>query len=61
VAQYKVESGLLDGFAVGDIVSESDFAEGTNVDALVEGGFLSATSKPKSVLADKPQAEVAKD
>jgi hypothetical protein len=61
MAQYKVESALLDGFALGDTVSESDFAEGINVDALIEGGFLSATNKPKNTLADKPQVEVAKD
>jgi hypothetical protein len=61
MAQYKVESGLLEGFAVGDVVSETDFTEGINIEALVEGGFLSVTSKPKNTLADKPQVEVAKD
>lgn len=61
MAQYKVESPLVDGFAVGDTVSESDFAEGTNIEALVEGGFLSATNKPKSTTADKPLTESTKD
>lgn len=53
MAQYKIESPLLDGFTVGDLVSASDFAEGTNLDALVEGGFITlskAKPEPKSEL-----------
>ncbi len=42
MAQYKVESELLDGFKVGDVVADSDFAEGINIDALIDGGFISA-------------------
>lgn len=57
MAQYKVESELLDGFKVGDVISDSDFPEGTNIDALLDGGFITAkTNKP----ADK-QTEAAKD
>lgn len=45
MAQYKIESDRLDGFAVGAVVDESAFAEGTNVAALVEGGFISPAVK----------------
>lgn len=55
MAQYKVESALLDGFNVGDVVSESDFAEGINVDALVEGGFLSV-AKSKTAAEKQPES-----
>lgn len=54
MAQYKVESELLDGFTVGDVVSEKDFADGINIDALVEGGFLS-TNKSKSSADKQPE------
>lgn len=47
MAQYKVENALLDGFKVGDTVSDSDFAEGINIEALIEGGFLSLSGKAK--------------
>lgn len=57
MAQYKVESDRLEGFKVGDIVTESDFAEGVNVDALVEGGFIS----PNKAKTAAPAAEPAKD
>ena len=53
MTSYKVESALLDGFTVGDVVTESDFAEGVNVDALVEGGFLSV-NKSKTVAEKQP-------
>jgi hypothetical protein len=43
--QYKIESDRIDGMAQGSIVSASDFAEGTNLDALIEGGFITVASK----------------
>jgi hypothetical protein len=57
MAQYKVENALLDGFKVGDVVSESDFAQGINIEALVEGGFLSVSGKLKSTFVAEPAAE----
>lgn len=57
MAQYKVENALLDGFKVGDVVSESDFAQGINIEALVEGGFLSVNGKIKSTPVAEPAAE----
>lgn len=57
MAQYKVESELLDGFKVGDVVNESDFAEGINIDALIEGGFIS----PNKTKTAAPTAEPVKD
>lgn len=58
MAQYKVESELIDGHNVGDIVTEADFAEGINIDALVDGGFLSVT---KSKTAAEKQPEPVKE
>lgn len=57
MAQYKVESPLLDGFAVGDTVTESDFAEGINVDALVDGGFLSPVKTKTAPAPAEPVKE----
>ena len=45
MAQYKIESDRLDGFTIGTVVDESAFTEGTNVAALVEGGFISPAVK----------------
>lgn len=45
MAQYKIESDRLEGFSVGAVVDESAFAGGTNVAALVEGGFISPAVK----------------
>lgn len=45
MTQYKIESDRLEGFSVGAVVEESAFAEGTNVAALVEGGFISPAAK----------------
>lgn len=56
MAQYKVESPLLDGFKVGDVITESDLGEGINIDALIDGGFITPNkTKPA------PTAEQAKD
>lgn len=57
MAQYKVESERLEGFKAGDVVTESDFAEGVNIDALIEGGFIS----PNKTKTAAPAAETAKD
>jgi hypothetical protein len=57
MAQYKVENALLDGFKVGDIVSESDFAQGINIEALIEGGFLSTQGKTKTTTVAEPVIE----
>ena len=57
MAQYKVENALLDGFKVGDIVSESDFAQGIHIEALIEGGFLSVNGKIKSTSVAEPATE----
>lgn len=43
--QYKIESDRIDGMAQGSTVSASDFAEGTNIEALIEGGFITVVSK----------------
>ncbi len=43
--QYKVESDRLEGFAVGAVIADSDLPEGTNVDALIAGGFISPAVK----------------
>lgn len=45
MSQYKIESDRLDGMALGSIVSASDFAEGINIQALIEGGFISPVTK----------------
>lgn len=52
MAQYKVESPLLDGFKVGDVISASDFADGTNIDALLDGGFISINKSKASAPAE---------
>ena len=58
MAQFKVDSDILDGFKRDDIINDVDMPEGTNVDALVEGGFL----VPQDKKTTKPaQAEMTKD
>lgn len=56
MAQYKVESELLDGFKVGDVVSDSDFADGINIEALIDGGFISP-NKTKTAPTAEPVKE----
>ena len=56
MAQYKIESPLVDGFKVGDIVDASNFADGINIDALLDGGFIS-TAKSKTATPTEPVKE----
>ncbi len=47
MAQYKVISDSVSGAEKGKVVTESDFPEGTNFEALVEGGHLVAHRNEK--------------
>ena len=57
MAQYKIESPLVDGHEVGDTVNETAFAEGVNIDALVEGGFISVVGSKSKTEAKAPVEE----
>lgn len=49
MAQYKVVSDLVSVAPQGKLVTEADFPEGTNFDALVEAGHL-VPAKPEKAL-----------
>ena len=49
MTQYKILSDLISVAPQGKVVSESDFPEGTNIDALVEGGHIVQVKQEKSL------------
>lgn len=54
MATFKVVSAKVAGLEAGKTVSEADFPEGTNIDALVEAGHLDPVTKaPEVKKADK--------
>lgn len=55
MTQYKVTSDLVSGMDKGELVSEKDFAEGTNFEALVSAGHLAVarTDKPTAPKDEK--------
>lgn len=50
MSQYKVRSSLVSGFALGDVVTDSDLP-GVNVDALIEAGHLGVIGKVSTLKA----------
>ena len=57
MANYIVTSTRLAGFEPGDIVTDSDL-EGSNIEALIEGGHISTQTVKKSA---KPKITETED
>lgn len=55
MTSYKVLSDLISGAEKGKVVTKADFAEGVNLDALVEAGHLVAhrNEKPPATKDEK--------